>query len=114
MRHNANSALYNGHYANEKVRFDVQSAGLGRPSVDGVLRMLTHMSLMCDPRAPVHVPDEYLAALPPDPVITALEQEREQLKAGAYRIQGTSIEAEVRRLTAAIGSARTKRRNIIS
>ncbi|KFY99119.1 hypothetical protein V500_01452 [Pseudogymnoascus sp. VKM F-4518 (FW-2643)] len=41
-------------------------------------------------------------------------QEREQLKAGAYRIQGTSIEAEVRRLTAAIGSAKTKRRNIIS
>ncbi|KAG9228633.1 hypothetical protein BJ875DRAFT_489673 [Amylocarpus encephaloides] len=114
MRHNANSALYNGHYANEKVRFDVQSAGLGRPSIDCVLRMLTHMSLMCDPRAPVHVPDEYLAALPPDPIITALEQEREQLKAGAYRIQGTSIEAEVRRLTAAIGSARTKRRNIIS
>ncbi|ELR08510.1 hypothetical protein GMDG_03209 [Pseudogymnoascus destructans 20631-21] len=50
-----------------------------------LLRMLTHMSLMCDPRAPVHVPDEYLAALPPDPVITALEQD-----------------------------ARTKRRNIIS
>jgi hypothetical protein len=114
MRHNANSALHNGHYANEKVRFDVQSAGLGRPSVDGVLRMLTHMSLMCDPCAPVHVPDEVLAALPPDPIITALEQEREQLKAGAYRIQGTSIEAEVRRLTSAIGSARTRRRNVVS
>lgn len=28
MRHNANSALHNGHYANEKVRFEVQSAGL--------------------------------------------------------------------------------------
>jgi hypothetical protein len=69
---------------------------------------------MCDPRAPVHVPDDYLDALPPDPAITALEQEREQLKAGTYRIQGTSIEAEVRRLTAAIGSARTRRRNIIS
>ncbi|KFZ24057.1 hypothetical protein V502_01469 [Pseudogymnoascus sp. VKM F-4520 (FW-2644)] len=39
---------------------------------------------------------------------------REQLKAGAYRLQGTSIEAEVRRLTAAIGSARIRRRNIIS
>ncbi len=75
--------------------------------------MLTHMSLMCDPRAPVHVPDE-VPALPPDPVITALEQEREQLKAGAYRVHGTDIEAEIRRLTAAIGSARTRRRNIIS
>jgi hypothetical protein len=77
MRYNANSALYNGHYANKKVRFDVQSAGLGRPSASGVLRMLTHMSLMCDPRAPVHVPDDYLDALTPDPAITALEQERE-------------------------------------
>jgi hypothetical protein len=69
---------------------------------------------MCDPRAPVHVPDEVLATLPPDPIITALELEREQLKAGAYRIRGTSIEAEVRRLTSAIGSARTRRRNIVS
>ncbi|OAF56554.1 hypothetical protein VC83_07319 [Pseudogymnoascus destructans] len=81
---------------NEKVQFDVQSAGLGRPSVDGILRMLMHMSLMCDPRAPVHIPDEVLAALPPDPIITALELEQEQLKAGAYRIWGTSIEAEER------------------
>ncbi|KFY31487.1 hypothetical protein V493_01062 [Pseudogymnoascus sp. VKM F-4281 (FW-2241)] len=72
MRHYANSALHNGHYANEKGRFDVQSAGLGRPSVDGVLRTLVHMSLMCDPRAPVHIPEEVLDALP-DPVITAGE-----------------------------------------
>jgi hypothetical protein len=76
--------------------------------------MLTHMSLMRDPRALVHVPDDVLAALPPDPTITALEQEREQLKAGAYRVQGTDVEAEVRRLTTAIGTARSRRRNIIS
>jgi hypothetical protein len=114
MRHNPNSAVYNGSYINERVRFDVQSAVLERPSADGVLRMLTHMSLMRDPRAPIHVPDDVLAALPPDPDITALEQEREKLKAGAYRVQGTDVEAEVRRLTTAIGSARSRRRNIIS
>jgi len=96
------------------VRFDVQSAVLERPSADGVLRMLTHMSLMRDPRAPIHVPDDVLAALPPDPEIAALEQERERLKAGQYRVLGTDIEAEVRRLTAAIGSARSKRRTVIS
>ncbi|KFY81072.1 hypothetical protein V499_00145 [Pseudogymnoascus sp. VKM F-103] len=61
-------------------------------------------SLDFDPRAPVHVPDDCLDALPPDPALTELEQKREQLKAGTYRIQGTSIEAEVRRLTAVIGS----------
>ncbi|TVY90451.1 hypothetical protein LAWI1_G007273 [Lachnellula willkommii] len=114
MRHNPNSAVYNGSYINERVRFDVQSAVLERPSADGVLRMLTHMSLMRDPRAPVHVPDDVLAALPLDPDITTLEQQREELKAGAYRVQGTDVEAEVRRLTTAIGSARSKRRNIIS
>ncbi|TVY14767.1 hypothetical protein LARI1_G008250 [Lachnellula arida] len=114
MRHNPNSAVFNGSYINERVRFDVQSAVLERPSADGVLRMLTHMSLMRDPRAPVHVPDDVLAALPLDPDITAFEQQREQLKAGTYRVQGTGVEAEVRRLTVAISSARSKRRNIIS
>jgi hypothetical protein len=114
MRHNPNAAVYNGAYINERVPFEVLSAVLERPSADGVLRMLTHMSIMRDPRAPIHVPDDVLAALPPDPDITALEQEREKLKAGAYRIQGTDVQAEVRRLTAAIGSAKGRRRNIVS
>ncbi|KAG9244780.1 hypothetical protein BJ878DRAFT_479840 [Calycina marina] len=114
MRHNPNSAVYNGSYINERVRFDVESAVLERPSTDGVLRMLTHMSLMRDPRAPIHVPDDVLAALPSDQGITALEQEREQLKAGGYRVQGTNVEAEVRRLTALIGSARSRRRKFVS
>jgi len=73
MRHNANSALHNGHYANEEVQFNVQSTSLRRPSIDGVLHMLTHMSLMCDPCAPVHVPNEVLATLPPNPIITSLK-----------------------------------------
>lgn len=55
---------------------------------------------------------DVLAALPSDTNITAIEQE--QLKAGAYRVQRTSIEAEVRRLTTAIGTARSKRRNNLS
>lgn len=114
MRHNPNSAVYNGAYINERVRFDVLSAVLERPSADGVLRILTHMSLMRDPRAPVQVPDDVLAALPPDPEITALEQQREQLKDGVYRVRGTDVEAEVKRLTAAIGSAKSRHRNIIS
>ena len=103
MRHNPNSAVYNGAYINERVPFDVLSAVLERPSADGILCMLTHMSLMRDPRAPVRVPDHVLAALPPDPRIVDLEQQRAQLKAGAYRIQGMEVGAEVRRLTAEIG-----------
>jgi hypothetical protein len=114
MRHNPNSAVYNGAYINERVPFDVLSTVLERPSADGILRMLTYISLMRDPRALIHVPDDVLAALPLDPIIVDLEQQRAQLKAGAYRIQGTEVEAEVRRLTAEIGTARTRRRNIIS
>ena len=62
---------------------------------------------MRDPRAPVHVPNDVLAALPPDPRI--VEQQRAQLKAGAYRIQGTEVEAEVQRLTTEISIARNQR-----
>ncbi len=50
---------------------------LERPSIDGVLRILTYISLIRDPRAPVHVPDNVLAALPLDLDIIALKQERE-------------------------------------
>ncbi|KAH6714804.1 hypothetical protein BKA61DRAFT_674126 [Leptodontidium sp. MPI-SDFR-AT-0119] len=75
--------LYNGAYINERVPFDVLSAILERPSADSILRMLTYMSLMRDPRALVHVPD-VLAALPPDPSIVGLEEQRALLKAGAY------------------------------
>lgn len=114
MRHNPNSAVYNGAYINERVPFDVLSAVLERPSANGILRMLTHMSLMRDPRAPVHVPDDVLAALPPDPSIMALEEERAKLKAGAFRIQGTEVEPEVRRLNLAISAAKKKRRNDLS
>lgn len=95
MRHNLNSALYNRAYINERVPFDVLSAVLDRPSADGILHMLTHMSLMRNPRAPVREPDDVLAVLPPDPDIIALEQEREQLESEAYRMQGTDIEAKV-------------------
>jgi Protein of unknown function (DUF3435) len=114
MRHKPNAAVYSGAYISERMPFDVLSAVLERPSADSILRMLTHMSLMRDPCAPVHVPDNVLDALPPDPDIDSLEQQRERLKTGAYRIQGTDVEAEVRSLAAAIGSARSRRRNIVS
>jgi hypothetical protein len=86
MRHNPNSAVYNRAYINEQVQVDVLSTVLKRLSADGILHMLTHTSLTRDLRAPVHVPDDVLAALPPDPNIVALEQQRERLKAGVYRI----------------------------
>ena len=75
MRHNPNSAIYNKAYIKKRVQFDVQSAVLQCPLTDGVLRLLMHMSLMRDPRAAIYVSDDVLTAFPPDPNITALEQE---------------------------------------
>jgi len=114
MRQNPNSAVFNGAYINERVRFDVQSAFLGRPSATGLLRVFTHMSLRRDPRAPIHVPDEVLEALPRDSEIEELERQREQLKAGTYRLKGREVEKEARRLNNMINAARTRRRNAIS
>jgi len=72
---------------------------------------LTHMSLRCDPRAPIHVPDGILEALPPDPEIVDLEQQRERLKDGVYRYKGLEVEDKIRNLTAKINSAKIKFRN---
>jgi len=58
MRHDPRTGVFSGSYLNEKVRFDVQSAFLDRPSMDGLTKAFTHMSLTCDPRAPKHVPQE--------------------------------------------------------
>ncbi|KAL5315971.1 hypothetical protein ACEPPN_016845 [Leptodophora sp. 'Broadleaf-Isolate-01'] len=74
MRHNPNSTVYNGAYINERVPFDVLSTVLERPSADGILRMLTYMSLMRDPRTLVHVPDDVLATLSLDLYIVDLEE----------------------------------------
>jgi hypothetical protein len=78
MRHEQNSAIF-GVYLNTRVRFDIQSAVMERPSVDGLTRAFTHMSITCDPRAPKNVPKHVKAALPRDPKIIEWEKERDTL-----------------------------------
>jgi hypothetical protein len=80
MRHNPQTGVFCGSYINEKVRFIVQDAVLDQPTDAGFLRAFTHMSLTCDPRAPVDVPKEVMEALPPDPEITELIREREEFR----------------------------------
>ncbi|APA11274.1 hypothetical protein sscle_07g060440 [Sclerotinia sclerotiorum 1980 UF-70] len=80
MRHNPQTGVFCGSYINEKVRFIVQDAVLDQPTNIGFLRAFTHMSLTCDPRAPIDVPEEILKALPPDPEIMELKREREEYK----------------------------------
>ncbi len=39
-------------YINQRVQCDVQAAFLGRPSADALLKTISHMSRLADPRAP--------------------------------------------------------------
>ncbi|KAK7419449.1 hypothetical protein QQZ08_010867 [Neonectria magnoliae] len=55
------------------------------------------------------VPAEVWANLPPDPEITALEEQRAELKQGQYRFQGREDEAKIRALTDVIRSKRAQR-----
>ena len=50
-----------------------------RPSVDGLTRAFTHMSITCDPRAPKNVPKHIKDTLPRDPRIVKWEKERKAL-----------------------------------
>jgi hypothetical protein len=105
IRHNLNSAVYNKAYINKKVLFNVLFAILKRPSADSILRMLIHMSLMHDPRALINTLNDVFAALSFNLAIVELKQRREELKARAYKIQGTEVEVEVQRLIAEISNA---------
>jgi hypothetical protein len=66
--------VYNRAYINKRVLFNVLSTVLKRPSIDSILRILTYISLIRDPHALVHVPDDVLTALPLDLSIVDLKQ----------------------------------------
>ncbi|KAK3692968.1 hypothetical protein B0T22DRAFT_495937 [Podospora appendiculata] len=93
MRHDPKWATFNSAYINEKVQFHLQNAVLDEPAEDSLIGMLSHISLMRDPRARKDmVPEKVWADMPPDPEILALEEERALLKGGQYRITGTENE----------------------
>ncbi|KAF8273318.1 hypothetical protein EI94DRAFT_1795379 [Lactarius quietus] len=108
MRHNNHNNVFQDAYFSAHVQLDVQSAVLGEPAETAVLNMLSHIGHSRDPRASSDmVPDDVWALLPPDPEIEALEQERERLKGGQFRIKGTEHEGAVKRLTALISTRRS-------
>ncbi|RAL59974.1 hypothetical protein DID88_000600 [Monilinia fructigena] len=111
MRHNPQTGVFCGSYINEKVRFIVQDAVLDQPTNTGFLRAFTHMSLTCDPRAPVDVPKEVLKTLPPDPEIMELTREREEYKRqyGSYSRAPLEIRKECEQLRRQIDSLQKQR-----
>jgi hypothetical protein len=96
MRHNPNSGIFNSVYLNSRVRFDIQSAVIERPSVDGLTRAFTHISIRCDPRAPKDMPPDIKDTLPRDPKIAQLKGKKSALLADIkckyrflYKAKGT-------------------------
>jgi hypothetical protein len=75
IRHNPDSGISNSAYLNARVRFNIQLAVMERPSVDGLTRAFTHMSITCDPRAPKNGPKHIRDVLPPNPKIVEWEKE---------------------------------------
>ncbi|KJZ70767.1 hypothetical protein HIM_09851 [Hirsutella minnesotensis 3608] len=110
MRHDPKWATFNNAYINEKVEFHLERVVADEPTEDCLIDLFTHMSLTRDPKAKQNmVPDKVLRNLPPDPEIVALEEKREQLKKGRYRIQGAEHEEEIRQLTRSIRTKRAQR-----
>lgn len=111
MRHDPKWATFNNAYINEKIGFHLQNAFLEEPTEDSLLRMLSHIGHMRDPRARKDmVPDEVCEMMPPDPVIEALKAERARLKGGRYHIKGTENEERIRELGKLITSKEAQRK----
>jgi hypothetical protein len=106
MRYNPQTGVFCRSYINEKIRFIVQDAVLDQPTDVGFLRAFTHMSLTCDLRAPIDVPEEIRKALPPDPEIMELTREREEYKRqyGSYSRAPPEIRKECEQLRRQIDS----------
>ncbi|KAI0531848.1 hypothetical protein GGR58DRAFT_518190 [Xylaria digitata] len=110
MRHDPKWATFNSAYINAKVKFHLQNAVIHEAQEDALIEMLTHISVTRDPRAGRDiVPDEVWRDMPPDPEIVELEQRRERLKAGQYRIRGGDNEQEIQNLTKEISSKKAQR-----
>lgn len=110
MRHDPRFFTFQDAYLNSNVEFDLQNALLGEEQEEELFRQFALAGLTRDPRARRDmVPEEVWARLPPDPEIQVLEQKREELRNGQYRIHGREHEAEIRGLTEEI-ARRSKQR----
>lgn len=110
MRHDPKFATFFNAYLNENAKFDLQNAFLEEEKEVQLFRMFAHVSLTRDPRAVRDmVPKEVWEAAPPDPEIVKLEEERDSLKQGLSRIEGSADEGRIRQLTSDIRLKRAQR-----
>jgi hypothetical protein len=93
MRHHPKFYTFQDAYLDQIANFDLQNAFLEEEMKDQLFRVFAHVGLTRDPRATRDmVPAEVWANLPPDPEITALVDQRAELKRGQYRYQGQENE----------------------
>ncbi|KAL7940735.1 FluG domain-containing protein [Trichoderma barbatum] len=110
MRHDPKFATFFSAYLNKNINFDLQHAFLEEEKHVELFRMFAHVSLTRDPRAVRDmVPEEVWNNAPPDPEILKLEEERNKLKNGRYRIEGCKDEQRIRQLTADIRLMKAQR-----
>ncbi|KAK0630602.1 hypothetical protein B0T17DRAFT_507063 [Bombardia bombarda] len=110
MRHDPKFYTFQSAYLNEIAKFHLQNAFLEEETEDQLFRLFAHVSLTRDPRATRDmVPAEVWANRPPDPEISALEEQKAELKQGRYRFQGREDEAKIQALTKEIRNKRAQR-----
>ena len=81
-------------YLNERVRFDVQAAFLGRPSANALIKATGHMSRSVDPRAPVALTESQLNSLKTDPRVVEHRALRDSLSETLRKKYGTVQKAK--------------------
>ncbi|OJD21124.1 hypothetical protein ACJ73_07535 [Blastomyces percursus] len=105
--------IFERYYISQKVKRDVQSAYLGCPARDSIIRAVGMMSLTRDPRVPKDLTEEQKAAIEEDPYLVELNYQRQdlvsamKLESGSVsKAQGTDLHAQHRALERAIQSER--------
>ena len=82
LRHDPSTGVFGAAYRDQLVRFNVQDAFLeSNVSDDGLTRAFTHMSIRCNPGAPVPVSEEFMQQFyAQDPDIIDLDRQTRDLK----------------------------------
>jgi hypothetical protein len=108
-------------YLNERVRCDVMTTFLGRPSADALIKAAGHMSRFIDPRAPVDLPESEVNKLKTHADIVKLRQLQDSYSQAICeqygqigKSVGTELHAMYQKAKHALKYTRVKLRNSAS
>ena len=93
----ARAGIFDRYYRNHIIQLDTQSAFLGVPSRDAMIKLAGHMSLTRDPAAPTSIQvDRSAVAL--DTEVQELDRQRIELR-GRLKANGEKIKNAIKKLT---------------